>query len=126
MLNKAIYYILSNATDVTDLVSTRIHAVTAPENTLSPLIVYSSNVDDVVYSKSGQEYDQSSLDLLIVSKDYSETVAVLTAVRAALELVKGTFNGVCVDEAKVTGVREGFDIEADTFYQSLTMRFINK
>ena len=126
MINKAIYYILSNDTGVTDLVADRIFAVTAPENTLVPLIVFARDSVDPIYTKSGHEADRSSVIILIFSKIYDESIQILKAVRNALELVKGEFNGVSIADAKVTGIDEGYDLAADTYYQTILMKFINK
>lgn len=125
MINKAINYILSNNTGVTDLVSTRIFAVVAPEKTLAPLVVFSRTVKPV-YTKSGLEHDQSSVTILIFSKIYAESIDVMKAVRTALELKKGTFAGVEIGDARVTDVDEGYDLQADTFYQVIEMEFLNK
>ncbi len=126
MINKAIFHILSNDDPVKELVSTRIFAVVCPEKTPFPLIVYSSSVGDVEYSKSGHEADASTVSILILSKDYSDGVDILAAVRTALEWKKGTFNGVSIGDARVKGIDEGYDLEADAFYQTISMKFINK
>ena len=126
MINKAIYYILSNDDPVTALVADRIFAVTAPENTVVPLIVFSRDSVDPIYTKSGHEADRSLVIILIFSKIYDESIAILKAVRKALELVKGEFNGVSISTSRVTGIDEGYDLEADTYYQTLLIQFINK
>jgi len=125
MINKAIYYILSNDDPVKALVSTRIFAVTAPEKTKVPLVVFSRTVKPV-YSKSGLEHDKSFVTILIFSKIYVESIDVMKAVRSALEWVKGTFAGVEIGDARVIDVDEGYDLEADTYYQAIEMEFLNK
>lgn len=126
MINKAIYYILSNDDPVTALVVDRIFAVTAPEDTVVPLIVFSRESVDPIYTKSGHEGDRSSVIILIFSKIYDESIEILKAVRKALEFVKGEFNGVSIYGARVTGIDEGYDLEADTYYQTLLIQFLNK
>jgi len=126
MINKAIYYILSNDDPVKALVSTRIFALTAPESTKAPLIVFARDSVEPVYTKSGWEHDESSVTILIFSKVYSNSIDILKAVRTALEWVKGTFNGVEIGDARVTGIDEGYDMEADMYYQTLSMEFLNK
>lgn len=126
MINKAIYYILSNDDPVTALVEDRIFAVTAPENTVVPLVVFARDSVDPIYTKSGHEADRSSVTILIFSKIYDESIQILKAVRNALELVKGEFNGISIASSRVTGIDEGYDLEADTYYQTLQMQFLNK
>lgn len=126
MINKAIFYILSNNTGVTDLVSDRIFALTAPETTKAPLIVFARDSVEPIYTKSGWEHDESSVTILIFSKVYSNSIDILKAVRTALEWVKGTFDGVEIGDARVIGIDEGYDLEADMYYQTLLMEFVNK
>lgn len=126
MINKAIYYILSNDDPVKALVDTRIFALVAPETTKAPLIVFARDSVEPIYTKSGLEYDQSSVTILIFSKEYANSIDILKAVRAALEWVKGTYNGVEIGDGRVTGIDEGYDLEADMFYQTLSMKFLNK
>lgn len=126
MINQAIYYILSNDIGVTDMVATRIFALTAPETIKAPFIVFVRDSVEPIYTKSGREYDQSSVTILIFSKEYSNSIDILKAVRAALEWVKGTYNDVEIGDARVTGIDEGYDLEADMYYQTLSMKFLNK
>jgi len=125
MINKAINYILLNDTGVTDLVADRIFAVTASEKTVAPLIVFSRKVKPL-YTKSGWEYDDSTVIILIFSKVYENSIDVMKAVRNALEWKKGTFSGVAIGDARVIDIDEGYDLEADMYYQTLLMKFINK
>ncbi len=125
MINKAIYYILSNNDPVKALVSDRIFALTAPETTKAPFVVFSRKVVPV-YTKSGWEYDESSVAILIFSKVYVNSIDVMKAVRTALEWNKGTFVDVSIGDARVTDIDEGYDLEADMYYQTLLMNFTNK
>ena len=125
MINKAIYYILSNNDPVKALVSTRIFALTASETTKAPFIVFSRTVEPV-YTKSGLEHDQSSVTILVFSKIYAESIEVMKAVRTALEWNKGTFVGVEIGDARVVDIDEGYDLEADMYYQTISMEFVNK
>ena len=94
-VGKAIYYLLSNATDVTNIVGTKIFPETAPQGQATPYVVYSvvSNSPSDV-KESGETIDVAQIEIFSVETTYAKAVTLGAAIREALDRKVGTFNGV--------------------------------
>lgn len=80
---KKIYSILSQSAGVTDLVSSRIYPLVLPENTSLPAIVYERSFTNV-YTKDYRAGSESVINITILAREYSDTIAISEAVEAAL------------------------------------------
>jgi hypothetical protein len=94
-VGKAIYYLLSNATDVTNIVGTKIFPETAPQGQATPYVVYSvvSNSPSDV-KESGETIDVAQVEIFSVETTYAKAVTLGAAIREALDRKVGTFNSV--------------------------------
>ena len=94
-VGKAIYYLLSNATDVTNIVGTKIFPETAPQVQATPYVVYSviSNSPSDV-KESGETIDVAQVEIFSVETTYHGAVTLGAAIREALDRKVGTFNSV--------------------------------
>ena len=94
-VGKAIYYLLSNATDVTNIVGTKIFPETAPQGQATPYVVYSvvSNSPSDV-KESGETIDVAQIEIFSVETTYAKAVTLGAAIREALDRKVGTFNSV--------------------------------
>ena len=98
-VGQIIYGVLSAASGVTALVSTRIYPDMAPQNDTFPYIVFQKLQTKPTDTKEGV----SKLDKILVqvdcySNNYDNTHSLAAAVRTALDRYTGTINGHVVDK----------------------------
>ena len=110
----AIYNILSNDGDVTDITSTRIYPNVAKQGTTFPFIVYQTTGVDPNDTKDGlSTVDGNSFMVLCYAESYSVAANLSQEVRISLDRAKGTYNSVEVQTIQFTGYDEDFEIEGD-------------
>jgi hypothetical protein len=110
----AIYNILSNDGDVTDITSTRIYPNVAKQGTTFPFIVYQTTGVDPNDTKDGvSTVDGNSFMVLCYADSYSVVSNLSQEVRIALDRAKGTYNSIEVQTIQFTGYDEDFEIEGD-------------
>jgi len=110
----AIYNILSNDGDVTDITSTRIYPNVAKQGTTFPFIVYQTTGVDPNDTKDGvSTVDGNSFMVLCYADSYSVVSNLSQEVRIALDRAKGTYTSVEVQTIQFTGYDEDFEIEGD-------------
>ena len=102
-VGKAIYYLLSNYTDLTDIVGTRIFPEVAEQDSALPFVIYSVISNEPSDTHEGpSKLDIAQVDVVMYNTDYSGLVDMGVAVRAALDRVTGTYNGVGVQSVQYT------------------------
>ena len=110
IVGKAIYYLLTNATDVTDVVSTRIYPEIAQQDAALPYIVYNvANNEPTDTKPEPSKLDTAQVEVNIYSDSYTEAIDLAVAVRAALDRVKGTYSGVNVQSIQYLNEVIDFD-----------------
>ena len=110
IVGKAIYYLLTNATDVTDVVSTRIYPEVAQQDSDLPFIVYNVTNNEPTDTKpEPSKLDTAQVEVNIYAESYTEAIDLAVAVRAALDRVKGTYNGVNVQSIQYQNEVIDFD-----------------
>ena len=110
IVGKAIYHLLTNATDVTDIVSTRIYPEIAQQDADLPYIVYAiANNEPTDTKPEPSKLDTAQVEVNIYSDSYTEAIDLAVAVRAALDRVKGTYNGVNVQSIQYQNEIIDFD-----------------
>lgn len=110
IVGKAIYYLLTNATDVTDIVSTRVYPEVAQQDADLPFIVYNVTNNEPSDTKpEPSKLDTAQVEVNIYSDSYTEAIDLAVAVRAALDRVKGTYNGVNVQSIQYQNEVIDFD-----------------
>lgn len=108
MIGEATYSILAAASDVTDLVSTRIYPELAPENVTLPYVVFSvistipSDIKD-----GGSPIDRVNVQLDIYASTTVERDSIGEATRTALDRFSGTAGTVSVQSVRFDGQTTG-------------------
>lgn len=98
---KAIYYILSNATSVTDICGTRIYPELAEQEAPTPFVVYEViSVDPDDTNDGPAKLDEVTVDITAVADVYDTCADLASAIRAAIDRIRGTYNGVNVDSVQ--------------------------
>ena len=127
----AIYNILANDSDVTDITSTRIYPNVAKQSTTFPFLVYQTTGIDPNDTKDGvSTVDGNSFEVLCFADTYTEAVDLAQKVRVALDRKSGTYNTIEVQSIQYEGSSEHFDVKGDNrgiYVQSLSfdLRQIN-
>jgi len=123
-IGKAIYGILSGTTAVTDLVSTKIFPEIAEQETAAPFVIYQvQSVQPEDTHDGPSKLDEVRVEVLCYDDSYNGAADLASAVRGALDRVKGTYNGVNVESVQFNDV--DFEIEYDPrrYSQVLTFTF---
>lgn len=105
MSGKAIFAQLRGNGAVADLVATRVYPVgSAPTNPAIPYVEYDTTGADFPRSYTGSSgLADAEIDIACVAGSYADAVALATAVRKALDNQSGTWGGIVVQGAFVTG-----------------------
>ena len=121
-VGKAIYYLLSNAQSVTDIAGTRIYPELAEQEAVAPYAVYqivSVNPDDT--NDGPAVIDEVVVDILCVAESYNEAADLATAVRASLDRVRGTYNGVNVESIQYDSTDSDVQDSPRRYEQTVTL-----
>ena len=118
-INKAILTLLKANASITALAGNRLYPIVAThEDTLMPFIVFKRKSIVPSYSKDGHVADACTVTITVLSKDYSESVTLLQAVRTTLEDRRGEFAGIMLTSCRVVAATEMCD--GETYVQELT------
>lgn len=121
-VGKAIYYLLSNAQSVTDIAGTRIYPELAEQEAVAPYAVYqivSVNPDDT--NDGPAVIDEVAMDILCVAESYNEAADLASAVRSALDRVRGTYNGVNVESIQYDSTDSDVQDSPRRYEQTVTL-----
>jgi hypothetical protein len=96
-VGKAIFYLLDNSTDLTAIVGTRIYPEVAQQDAPLPYVVYNISNNEPSDTKfEPSKLDTANIEVNCYSTSYTQVIDMAVAVRAALDRVTGTYNGVNV------------------------------
>jgi hypothetical protein len=127
MIGKAIYSLLSNDTDVSALVGTRIYSSLAIEDVTYPYIVYEMTSRDFNDTKDGKScLDVLEYDIEIYSEKLSELNDLGVKVRNVLDRHSGTTEGLEIQSVKFNAEDVGYT-DGDRIYlkmQSYSFRYL--
>jgi len=119
---KAVYGILSANSGVTDIVGTNIFPEIAEQETAVPFIVYQlQNVAPEDTHDGPSKLDEVQFEFLCYADSYNAAADLGVAVRAALDRVSGTYNGVHVESIQFNDV--DVEIEYDPRRYSQVLKF---
>ena len=98
-IGKGIYYILSNNTEVSNLVGNRIFPQVAPISTVFPFIIYDIYNDDPTLDKDGPStLDKYDIRITGYAETYTKVTRVGSAIRTALDRTIQDGGEVIVDQ----------------------------
>jgi hypothetical protein len=121
-IGEHIYKQLSNSTELTKLVSDKIYAISTKTETSFPFVIYKRGSLTPEYTKDRYGTgDTVSVEVVVASDNYSNSVTIAEEVRKSLETKRGSYNDFDVIDAKLMSADEDF-IE-DTFIQRLVFSF---
>lgn len=105
IIGEAIYAILSSDTDVTDLVSTRIYPIIAPQDTVAPYIIYEDRRAEPLVTKDGAfERDYWFVEIMAINNSYKSAREVSIPVIRALNGYRGEpVSGLVINKIRLEG-----------------------
>lgn len=118
-IGKAVYQILSNDTKVKEMVGNNIYPLVANQGTTYPFIIYRRTGIEPVTSKDRFICSEvTSVDVIIASDRYDESIEVAELVKDALSGKNGIYSDIKVIDINMISADE--DYIEDTFIQNLT------
>ena len=124
-VGKSIYYLLSNASGVSNIVATRIYPSRIPQIKDFPAISYhqvSHVPTDQKDAVSG--FDKVDFDIICWSKNYDQLNTLSSAVRTALDKIAISSQGVNIDNIRFVGEQDNFNDQAEIFQRNIQFKFI--
>lgn len=122
LISKHIYEELSNSDALVKLVENKIYTISTKTETSFPFIVYKRNSLVPNYTKDRYGTgDNVSVEIIIASDNYLNSVIVAAEVRKALEGKRGSYDEFNVTDSKLDVASEDY-IES-TFIQRLVFSF---
>jgi hypothetical protein len=119
---RAVYGILSANSGVTDIVGTRIFPEIAEQEAVTPFVIYQlQSVAPEDTHDGPSKLDEVRFEFLCYADSYNEAADLGVAVRAALDRVSGTYNGVNVESVQFNDV--DVEIEYDPRRYSQVLKF---
>jgi len=116
---KAIYSILTNDSDVSALIGTRVYPQVAAQEAAFPFVVYVLQDNTPSDTKSGvSTLDEIRYDIVAAAETYSELTDLTEKIRTALDRYTGTVEGVVVDSIQFTELDVDNDPATETFVSS--------
>lgn len=109
-VGQAIYSILSGDSTLTTLVDGRIYPERATDLSATPYVVYSIQSVSPYDTKSGTSVlDEASVEVYAVGPDYGDLMAIVNAVRNALDRVSGNFGDAAVQSCNFVDEQADFE-----------------
>ena len=117
-----VYKKLCDSTELTELVSDKIYAISTKTETSFPFVIYRHGSLTPEYTKDRYGTgDTISVEVVVASDNYLNSVTIAEEVRKSLENRRGSYDDFDVIDAKLLSADEDF-IE-DTFIQRLVFSF---
>ncbi len=118
-IGKVIYNLLQSNTELGTKLQDKIFPLIANENTTFPFIVYKRTGIVPAYSKDRFTATETiSVDVIVASDMYNDTVEIADLVRVALEGRKGMYWNIYIEDIRLLSADEEY--MEDTFIQTLT------
>ena len=106
-IGKAIYHLLKKDSRIKEKVGSKIYPLIVEESTTFPFIIYKRTNITPNYTKGSYSVNESvTVDVVIASKDYIDTIELADYVRDALEGRRGNFAGVEINDIRMISADE--------------------
>ena len=116
---KAIYSILTNDSDVSAIIGTKVYPQIAAQGATFPFVVYVLQDNSPSDTKSGvSTLDEIRYDIVAAAETYSALSSLTERIRLALDRYTGTVSGIVVDSIQFTELDVDNDPATETFVSS--------
>lgn len=120
LIGSAIYNLLKSA--VGEETSNNIYPLIADDNVTFPFVVYfRDNVEPTITKGGYSNTDIVTMNVVICSDNYKESLELANKVRLSLDGIRGTYTGVDIENSQFIGCTE--DYSDKTFIQLLNFKF---
>lgn len=123
LIGKLIYERLSNNKDIKKYVDSKIFPLIAEAETTFPYIAYTKDSITAAYSKDGVYEDSVSVQVIVASIDYLQSLEIANLVRQTFESKRFECAQMTVSDIRLFSVTESYDDNAGAFIQRLIFNF---
>ena len=120
-IGKVINALLNADSGLSEMIGNRVFPIVSKEGTQYPFVVYRRNSVTPTYCKDGLASETASVDIVIASNTYTNSIEVADRVRAAIDKRACVFQGTTVSNIEMTTAEE--DFVDDTYIQTLNFNF---
>jgi len=116
---KAIYSILTNDSDVSAIIGTKVYPQIAAQGAAFPFVVYVLQDNSPSDTKSGvSTLDEVRYDIVAAAETYTELSSLTERIRLALDRYTGTVEGVVIDSIQFIDLDVDNDPATETYVSS--------
>ena len=116
---KAIYSILTNDSDVSAIIGTKVYPQIAAQGATFPFVVYVLQDNSPSDTKSGvSTLDEIRYDIVAAAETYTELSSLTERIRLALDRYTGTVEGVVIDSIQFIDLDVDNDPATETYVSS--------
>lgn len=123
LIGKLVYEKLSTDSALHSYVNGRIFPLIAEMGTAFPYIAFSKDSISPAYTKDGCYEDQVSVQIVVASVDYLQSLDIANVVRGIFEGKRYKSEELSISECRMTNVSEAYDDNAGVFIQRLFFNF---
>ena len=120
-IGKVINALLNADRSLSEMIGNRVFPIVSKEGTQYPFVVYRRNSVTSTYCKDGLASETASVDIVIASNTYTNSIEVADRVRAAIDKRACVFQDTTVSNIEMTTAEE--DFVDDTYIQTLNFNF---
>lgn len=120
-IGKVINALLNADRSLSEMIGNRVFPIVSKEGTQYPFVVYRRNSVTPTYCKDGLASETASVDIVIASNTYTNSIEVADRVRAAIDKRACVFQDTTVTNIEMTTAEE--DFVDDTYIQTLNFNF---
>ena len=120
-IGKVINALLNADRSLSEMIGNRVFPIVSKEGTQYPFVVYRRNSVTSTYCKDGLASETASVDIVIASNTYTNSIEVADRVRAAIDKRACVFQDTTVTNIEMTTAEE--DFVDDTYIQTLNFNF---
>ena len=120
-IGKVINALLNADRALSEMIGNRVFPIVSKEGTQYPFVVYRRNSVTPTYCKDGLASETASVDIVVASNTYTDSIEVADRVRAAIDKRACVFQDTTVSNIEMTTAEE--DFVDDTYIQTLNFNF---
>ena len=123
LIGKLIYERLSSSPELKKYIANKIFPLIAEQETTFPYVAFSKDSITPSYTKGGNFEDTVSVQIIVASTDYLESLNIANIVRKIFECRLYSCDELQITESRLSSVSEAYDDNANAFIQRLIFNF---
>lgn len=119
-IGKILNNFLQQDAELKKLIGNKIYPIVADQGTTYPFICYKRTGLNLQSSKDRYNYRQTAyVTFIVASKSYKESISIAKAVKQCLNLKRGSYDGLQINQITLTDASEEYITDSDAFVQYL-------